>query len=288
MRVLVTGAGGMLARDLVAELERRGDEVLALSRADLDVTDEAAVRERIEGARPDVVVQCAAYTAVDRAEEEEELATRVNALGTRNVARACDRIDALLVYPSTDYVFAGDATVPYRPADAPAPVNAYGRSKLAGEEAAREAGRALVVRTSWLYGAGGANFVDTIGRLARERGAVDVVADQIGRPTWTGSLAAVVRELIASGAEGILHATDGGRPVSWHGFAERIAAWCAPGTEVRPVASSAFPRPARRPAYSVLDCSATEAVVGHLLPEWGEVLDRYLAEACAGGHGPRP
>ncbi|MBV9775162.1 MAG: dTDP-4-dehydrorhamnose reductase, partial [Gemmatimonadetes bacterium] len=204
---MVTGAGGMLARDVVGEMERRGHQVLALPRERLDVTDEAAVREYVEGARPAVVVQCAAYTGVDRAEEEEAAATCVNSLGTRNLAQACDRTGALLVYPSTDYVFSGESRTPYAPGDPPSPVNAYGRSKLAGERAALDTGRALVVRTSWLYGAGGANFVHTVARLAREKGALDVVADQVGRPTWAGSLALIVSELIEAGAEGIFHAT---------------------------------------------------------------------------------
>lgn len=280
MKVLVTGAGGMLARDVVAEMERRGHEVVALPRSALDVTDETAVRTCVEGVRPGVVVQCAAFTAVDRAEAEEDAATRVNALATRNVARACDRTGALIVYPSTDYVFSGESGKPYRPGDAPSPVNAYGRSKLAGEHAARESARSLVVRTSWLYGAAGGNFVHTIARLARERESIDVVVDQVGRPTWTGSLAAAMSELIASGARGIFHATDGGDPVSWHAFAERIVARYAPETTVRPVPTSAFPRPAPRPAYSVLDCSETEGAIGHPLPAWGEVLDRYLAGAA--------
>lgn len=276
MKILVTGAGGMLAQALVPELRGRGHEVLALVRAELDVTDEVAVASMLARHRPHVVVQCAAYTAVDAAEADEAAAFRVNALATRHVATACHEIGARLVYPSTDYVFAGDGTRPYRPDDPPAPVNAYGRSKLAGERAALEAPGALVVRTSWLYGAGGANFVDTIRRLARERDRLEVVDDQIGRPTWTGSLAQVVSELIEREVSGIFHATDGGAPVSWYGFAREIVALSGAETRVVPVRSEAMPRPARRPKFSVLDCSATEARLGYRIGSWKANLARYL------------
>lgn len=276
MKVLVTGAGGMLARALVPELERRGHRVVALGRGALDVTDEAAVSARVAAERPDAVVQCAAYTAVDRAEEEEEAAHRVNAAAAGHVARACDRTGALFVYPSSDYVFPGDAARPYRPGDPTGPLNAYGRSKLAGEAAAREAGRALVVRTSWLYGEGGPNFVDTISRLGRERDVLQVVDDQLGRPTWTGSLARTISELMEARAEGILHAADAGEPVTWYGFAREVLARRGIAARVEPVPSSAFPRPAPRPRYSVLDCSETEAVLGRPLPRWQDALERYL------------
>ena len=276
MKVVVTGAGGMLARALVPELRRRGHEVVALARAALDVTDEAAVGARISAERPDAVVQCAAYTSVDRAEEEEDRAARVNATATGYVARVCDRIGALIVYPSTDYVFPGTASEPYRPGSVSEPVNAYGRSKLAGEQAAAGARRSLVVRTSWLYGEGGTNFVDTIRRLASEKEVLRVVDDQVGRPTSTVSLARILSELMEAGATGIFHATDGGPPVSWWGFAREIVAQESLPVEVVPVPSSEFPRPAPRPAYSVLDCSATEAACGRVLPDWRETLASYL------------
>ncbi len=288
MRVLVTGAGGMLARALVAELRARGHTALPATRAELDVTDAAATRERLLRDAPDAVVQCAAFTAVDAAEGDEEQAFLVNALGTENVARACAEAGAHLVYPSTDYVFDGRGTEPY-PVDAPlAPVNAYGRSKAAGEAAARRAGRWTVVRTSWLYGAGGRNFVDTITLRARERDELQVVDDQVGRPTWTGSLSTTLAELVERTATGIFHATGGGEPVSWYGFAQQVLAAQAIPTRLRPVPSDTFQAPAPRPAYSVLDCSRTEAVVGIPAPHWRDSLRRYLgdrvAEAHAGGH----
>jgi dTDP-4-dehydrorhamnose reductase len=276
VKVLVTGAGGMLARALAPALERRGHEVAALPRAALDVTRGQEVRDRILKERPAVVVQCAAYTAVDRAETDEETARRVNADATGSVAAACQELGALLVYPSTDYVFSGAARRPYRPGDPTGPLSAYGRTKLAGEEAARQAGRALIVRTSWLYGPGGASFVETILRLAGERAALDVVDDQVGRPTSTPTLAETIAELLEAGAEGEFHATDGGDAVSWFGLAREIVAATGLPTEVRPVASIAFPRPAPRPAYSVLDCTATEAAIGRAMHDWKDALAHYL------------
>jgi dTDP-4-dehydrorhamnose reductase len=276
MRVLVTGAGGMLGHDLVPMLRNRGHDVIALVRAELDVTDRAAVIARITLDRPDVVVQCAAFTAVDAAEAEESAAQLVNAEATRHVAAACHETGARLVYPSTDYVFAGDATEPYGPADSPAPVNAYGKSKLAGERAALQSPGALVVRTSWLYGEGGGNFVETMLSLARMRDHLQVVDDQVGRPTWTASLARILCGLLEVEASGIFHATDGGEPTSWYGYARQIIGERFPAVTLEPVPSSAFPRPAPRPAYSVLDCSGTEARLGESMVDWRLALETYL------------
>lgn len=276
MKVVVTGAGGMLAHALVPLLRARGHETVALDRAALDVADRAAVHARIAAERPDAVVQCAAYTAVDRAEEDEAEATRINAVAAGHVADACDRVGAAFVYPSTDYVFAGTATAPYRTGDAVDPVNAYGRSKLAGERAALAVEGGLVVRTSWLYGEGGSHFVDTILRLAREGKPLRVVDDQWGRPTWTGALAEALAALMETGARGIFHATGGGEPVSWCAFAREVVALGSPGARVVPVGSAEFPRPARRPAWSVLDCSATEERTRAKLPHWRDSLRRYM------------
>lgn len=276
MKILVTGGGGMLARTLVPELRRRGHEVEAPPRSELDVTDGAALCARILQMRPGAVIQCAAFTAVDAAEEREAEAYQVNAEATANAASACHKIGAALVYPSTDYVFAGDARAPYGPEQPTDPLNAYGRTKRAGELAAREAGRWMIVRTSWLYGRGGPNFVDTIRRLAGERDRLEVVDDQVGRPTWTGTLARGIAGLIEGGAEGIMHLTDQGDPASWWEVAREVVRGIGADAEVVPVSSAHFPRPARRPGYSVLDCSATQEVLGETLPEWREVLAGYL------------
>jgi dTDP-4-dehydrorhamnose reductase len=285
MNVLVTGGQGMLARAVAAELARGGHAVRALDRAALDVTDPDAVAACVTSLRPDAVVQCAAYTAVDRAEEEEAEAHRVNAVAAGLVAEACNRVGSVFVYPSTDYVFPGDGTRPYRPTDPTGPVNAYGRSKRAGEEAARAAGRALVVRTSWLYGPGGPNFVDSILRSAAARPSLDVVDDQIGRPTSTATLAMVIARLLGLGAVGTFHASDGGEPVTWYGFAREIIRLRGLNVALRPVPSTAFPRPAPRPAYSVLDCTGTEAVIGRALPDWPGPLASHLADRGSPGGG---
>jgi len=277
VRVLVTGARGMLARALLRELERRGHEVVGLGRDALDVTDADAVERAVREWAPEVVVQCAAYTRVDDAETDEATAFAVNAEGTRNVARACRVIGARLVYPSTDYVFDGRASSPYRPDHPPAPLNAYGRSKLAGEAAAREAGDWIIARTSWLYGAGGRNFVSTILRRAMEGTPLRVVDDQRGTPTWTGTLAVTLAGLLeADVPSGIYHTTGRGE-TTWYGFAREALRLAGIDADIVPVPTEAFPTPARRPRYSVLDCSSTEAVVGPL-PDWREALRAAIAE----------
>jgi dTDP-4-dehydrorhamnose reductase len=276
MRLLITGAGGMLAQALRRELLARGHEVVALDRAALDITDAAAVASAIGAHRPEAVIQCAAYTRVDDAEREEDAAHRVNAEATGHLARACRAAGTRLIYPSTDYVFDGRATRPYTPAAPTNPIGAYGRSKLAGELAAREAEDFLVVRTSWLYGAGGKNFVATILERARRGEALRVVADQYGSPTWTGSLARTIAELIERQAPaGVYHATNRGE-TTWHGLATEALRVAGVEAEITPVTTAEFPRPAPRPAYSVLDCTATEAVVGELAG-WREALAEALA-----------
>lgn len=282
MKALITGAGGMLAGAVARALRDGGHDVIALSRAELDVTEAARVGEAVAGVRPDVVVQCAAYTDVDGAESDEARAFEVNADGARRVAQACALAGARFVYPSTDYVFAGDASSPYPP-DAPIhPINAYGRSKAAGEDAARAADSWLVVRTAWLYGDGGRNFVRTMIERARaiRDGSVDgplrVVEDQRGAPTWTHTLAdALVRLLDADVPSGVYHATCRGE-TTWYGLARAALRLAGLGeVAVEPVGSGAFPRAARRPAYSVLELEGTEGSTGPL-PHWREALEEAV------------
>jgi dTDP-4-dehydrorhamnose reductase len=276
MKVLVTGAAGMLAHTLVPTLRVAGHQVLALDRTDLDVTDQRAVDRVLRSERPDVVVQCAAYTAVDRAEAEEEVAHRVNALATGYLAGSCDAVGATLVYPSSDYVFSGAGERRYAPADETGPINAYGRSKLAGERAAARCGRFLVIRTSWLYGAGGPNFVETIRRLASERETLEVVDDQVGRPTSTLELSRAISRLLGLGAAGIFHVAGGGAPTTWYGFAGEIVRGLGLANEVKPVPSSRYPRAARRPAHAVLDCAITEELLDQPFADWRVSLAEYL------------
>ncbi|MEX1183631.1 MAG: dTDP-4-dehydrorhamnose reductase [Gemmatimonadota bacterium] len=261
MKVVLTGAGGMLARALIHTLQARRHECVPLDRAALDVTDAAAVLSTITAERPAVVIQCAAYTAVDEAERDEARAFAVNAAGTANVAVACIDVGARLVYPSTDYVFDGSAAHPYPPDHATSPLNAYGRSKLAGEVAARAAD-ALVVRTSWLYGKGGRNFVRTMLQRARNGQPLRVVDDQRGAPTATSDLAAMILLLLERGAAaGTYHATNAGE-TTWFGLASAALDAAGITADLIPVDSSAFVVAAARPRYSVLDCSATYALTG--------------------------
>jgi dTDP-4-dehydrorhamnose reductase len=253
---MVTGAAGMLGRDVVELLDQEDDaKIVALTRAELDITNADAVRAAVTGDRPDVVVNCAAWTAVDDAETNEADALRVNGQAARTLAAACADAGARLIHISTDYVFDGTAKEPYAE-DAPTgPRSAYGRTKLAGEQAVLELlpETGYVVRTAWLYGAHGPNFVRTMIRRARDRESVDVVADQRGQPTWSRDVAAQLLALPAVGAPpGIYHATNSGE-ASWYGLAAEVYRLLGadPG-RVDPTTSDRFPRPAPRPAYSVL------------------------------------
>ena len=283
-RWLVTGAGGMLGTDMVTALTTRGEPVTGLDRAGLDVTDASAVTDAIADGRPDVVVNCAAWTAVDDAEASEERALAVNAGGAANLAAACAGRGARLVQVSTDYVFAGDAGRPYAETDVPAPRTAYGRTKLAGERAVLERlpGSAYVVRTAWLYGAHGPSFVGTMIKLEEGRPTVDVVDDQHGQPTWTADVAGQIIALVQSAAApGIYHATSSGQ-TTWFGLAREIFGLLgADPARVRPQPSSALSRPAPRPAYSVLGHGAWAAPRVAPIGQWRPALRRALPDLVA-------
>ena len=271
MRWLVTGAGGMLGTDLVAALGDRA--VTALTRADLDVTDPQATLEAVAG--HDVVVNAAAWTGVDDAEANEPQAFAVNAIGARALAQACAAAGAAMLQVSTDYVFSGDATVPYAENAPTAPRSAYGRTKLAGEWAVRSAlpYRSWVVRTAWLYGGHGPNFVATMRRLEGERETVSVVDDQIGQPTWTAELADRIIALVdADAPAGTYHGTSSGA-TTWFGLARLVFELAgADPDRVRPTTTAEFPRPAPRPAWSVLGHDRWAAAgLGPMRP-WDEAL----------------
>ncbi|WP_327088058.1 dTDP-4-dehydrorhamnose reductase [Nonomuraea sp. NBC_01738] len=265
MRWLVTGGGGMLAADVQDRIAVMGDPVLALTRAELDLCDERAVRDFVGAYRPRVVVNCAAWTAVDAAETHEDEALAVNGHAVATLADACLRAGSRLVHVSTDYVFDGQGRLPYREDDRPRPVNAYGRTKLAGELAA--AGH-YVVRTAWLYGANGPNFVKTMIRLAAERDTVGVVDDQRGQPTWTADLAAHLVTLAQSDLPpGIYHGASAGE-TTWYGFAREIFTLLgADPDRVRPIGTADYPLPARRPA-----CSLLARTKGEPMRHWREAL----------------
>jgi dTDP-4-dehydrorhamnose reductase len=286
-RWLVTGAGGLLGQDLTDLLARRGAEVTALTRTDLDLTDGPAVRAAVGSARPDVVVNCAAWTAVDLAEEHEVQALAVNGAGAGHVAEACARADARMVQLSTDYVFDGWATQPYPENTVPAPVSAYGRTKQAGEQAVASIlpDRSWIVRTAWLYGARGPCFPATMIRLAASQPQLTVVDDQRGQPTSTITVAGLIYALVTADAPaGAYHATCSGQ-TTWFGLAREIFALIgADPDRITPIPSTQLSRPAPRPAYSVLGHEAW-ARAGLAAPEdWRAALRRDLP-ALAAAHG---
>lgn len=286
MRVLVTGAGGQLGRELVRTAPEEF-EVLAHERASLDVGDRSSVLHGVRAGRPAVVINAAAYTAVDKAESEPDAASRGNADGPGFLAEACREVGARLVHVSTDFVFDGATSRPYRPDDAPVPLGVYGATKLEGERRVlRELPlHSLVVRTAWVYSSHGRNFVLTMLRVMRERGTVRVVSDQVGTPTSARDLAKVLWDLVAAGATGVHHWTDAG-VASWYDLAEAVRrlgqsrGLVPSNARVVPISTSEYPTPARRPAYSVLDKSSTWSILGRTSRHWLETLDEVLAE-CA-------
>lgn len=286
MRVLVFGRDGQVGHALGERLAARGPVSVGRERADLSQPGAAA---RVIGAeRPDVIVNAAAYTAVDRAESEPALAARVNAAAPGEMAQAAARAGALLVHYSTDYVFDGSSRRPWRETDPVAPLGVYGRTKLEGERAVAAAtDRYLCLRTSWVYSRHGHNFLNTMLRLVGERDELRVVADQVGAPTWAGAIAEGTARLLdlveaqgglLDGQAGTFHMCCAGQ-TSWHGFATRILARTGSRVPVVPIPTAGFPTPAARPAYSVLDCTRLRETFGITLPAWEQALDDCLAGA---------
>jgi len=286
--VALIGERGMLAQK-VRDLAPAHYVIHRLSRPDFDLVDAVGVREKLLALRPDVIINCAAYTHVDGCESNADTAFRVNGEGPGNLARVADELGATLVQVSTDYVFAGDASQPYREDDQVGPQSVYGRSKLCGEKAIIDSGlkRYFILRTSWLYGPGGKNFVETMLRLAAEREELRVVADQVGSPTYTGDLAQAIFNLLAvaeAGREdhyGIYHFSNEGS-CSWHAFAEAIVTTARSlglpvlARRVVPIGTEDYPLPAPRPAYSVLSKDKYRQVTGSQVPLWRDSLEFYL------------
>jgi dTDP-4-dehydrorhamnose reductase len=268
----------MLGRAIVETATRLGHDVHAATRADLDVTDPQATRRVIGASRPQAVVNCAAYTDVDGAESDAATAAAVNGAGAGYVATAAAEVGAAIVHPSTDYVFDGSKREPWLESDPTGPLGVYGATKLAGERAVAAANPAhAIVRTAWLFGAGGRNFVDTMLALGAQRGEVCVVTDQIGCPTWTGHLAGALVELAERPQAGIHHIAGAGS-CSWNELATEVFARAGIDCRVLPATSEQFPRPARRPAYSVL---GTERAGALELAPWRQGLAEYLATRVA-------
>ncbi|MEW6350215.1 MAG: dTDP-4-dehydrorhamnose reductase [Thermodesulfobacteriota bacterium] len=280
---MIVGAKGMLGTDLVARLRELGFETVALDMEEIDITRLDSVRDAICRFRPGLVVNAAALTDVDRCESTPDTAFSVNGLGPGNLAEACRDTRAFLVHLSTDYVFNGTKSEPYREDDPMDPLGVYGKSKAQGEVLIRKAlpGDHLIVRTQWLYGEHGKNFVETILRLARQRDTLSVVNDQWGSPTHTVDLCEGLIGLIHAGAGGTFHLTNSG-VTSWHGFARTIIESAGiRGVTVAAVSTEEFGRPAPRPAYSALDNSRFVETVGTPLPPWEEALALYLNKRSA-------
>jgi dTDP-4-dehydrorhamnose reductase len=265
----------MLGRDVVETFDGRGHEVIPLSHDELDITDGPAVDAHVGEIEPDAIVNCSGWTDVDGAEAHERDAMTVNDTGAGLLAVAAGTVGASVIYPSTDYVFDGSKSRPYLESDLPHPISAYGRSKLAGETSVAAANsRHVIVRTSWLFGVGGANFVETMLRLGAEQPEVLVVSDQVGSPTYTRHIAAAIALLTESEDYGIHHVTGGGS-CSWFDFAQEIFDQAALPARVMAARTEMLDRPARRPAYSVLGSERRDAVV---LPNWRAALAEYMAE----------
>ena len=283
MRVFVTGAGGQLGHDVVAHCVASGDEVIAAERSVLDIADRDAVHQAIGSVEPDAVINAAAYTAVDQCETEVATAFAVNAMGPRNLADACRRAGAHLVHGSTDYVFDGRKTEPYHEWDEPNPQSGYGRSKLAGErEVAHHLPGAAIVRTSWVFGEHGPNMVKTVLSL-RDRPELAFVDDQRGCPTATADLAVALRTVAIRRLAGLFHVTNQGA-VSWYEFVQDVLELAGePRDKVRPISTSELdpPRPAPRPANSVLDGAAWRASGQSPLPHYRDALERLVPSLLA-------
>lgn len=277
MKVLVTGINGQLGHDVMGELEKRGHEAVGVDIEEMDITDAACVRKVMTQTAPEAVIHCSAYTAVDRAEEEVELCRRVNAEGTKNVAEVCEELDCKLLYLSTDYIFSGEGERPWEPGDEPDPLNVYGLTKYEGEQEIKSRiNKFFIVRISWVFGVNGNNFIKTMLRLGRENGAVRVVDDQIGSPTYTYDLAVLLVDMIETEKYGEYHATNEGI-CSWYEFAREIfAAAGMSEVEVTPVSSEEFPAKAKRPKNSRMSKEELVKNGFNKLPSWQDAVKRYV------------
>ena len=277
MKALVTGSAGMLAKDLIPCLQNRGHEVIAPPEDKLDITDLKIIRTAVDNFSPELIINCAAYTNVDEAEKQEHQALIVNGIGVQNLCILCQEHDIPLVHFSTDYVFDGTKAGSYTIYDRTNPINAYGRSKLLGEKYTLWLlGKFYLLRTSWLFGLHGKNFIETMLELGQKQKQVSVVTDQKGCPTWTRHLAEATVALIETGRYGIYHVTNS-EPTTWFDFTKEIFRLAVISTEVLPVTSEQFPRPAKRPANSVLDHFPLKEVIGRDMPSWKVALKEYLS-----------
>lgn len=280
MRILITGAKGQLGKDLMNELAKRNIASIGVDVAEMDITNKELVREvlnyQIEKGL-DAIIHCAAYTAVDKAEDEKELSKKINAQGTEYIAEVCKEKNIKLMYISTDYVFNGEGENPWKVDDKREPLNTYGFTKYEGELAVEKLNKFFIVRISWVFGLYGNNFIKTMLRLGKERNELNVVDDQIGSPTYTKDLSILLADMIQTDKYGIYHASNEGL-CSWYEFAKEIFKQAALEVKVNPVASSSFPVKAKRPHNSRMDKSKLDENGFKRLPTWQDALHRYLEE----------
>lgn len=276
MKVLVTGVKGQLGYDVVNELKKRGHTAVGTDVEEMDITDAAKVRKVLTEENPDAVIHCAAYTAVDDAEDHVEVCRRINADGTENIAKVCHELDCKLLYVSTDYVFNGEGERPWEPDDKREPLNVYGQTKCEGELAVEKyVEKFFIVRIAWVFGVNGKNFIKTMLRLGKDHDELTVVADQIGSPTYTYDLSRLLVDMIESDKYGRYHATNEGL-CSWYEFAVEIFRQAGMDVYVRPVTSEEYPAKAKRPHNSRMDKSKLDENGFKRLPEWKDALARYL------------
>ncbi len=278
MKLLVTGVKGQLGHDVVKECEKRGITAIGVDIEEMDITDAGACEKVIKEAKVDAVIHCAAYTAVDAAEDNVELCWKINAGGTENIVKVCRELNIKMMYFSTDYVFNGKGDRPWKTDDERSPLNVYGQTKYEGELAVENSlEKYFILRIAWVFGVNGKNFIKTMLRLGKEKGAVSVVDDQIGSPTYTADLAVLVVDMIQTDKYGIYHATNEGL-CSWYEFACQIFNEAKMDVKVTPVSSDAFPAKAKRPSNSRMDKSKLTENGFSLLPGWQDALKRYLKE----------
>jgi len=278
MKVLVTGVNGQLGHDVIKALNARNIGCVGAGRAEFDITDFEATNKFIKDYKPDIVIHCSAYTAVDKAEDEPELCRKVNVNGTENIAKVCKAIDAKMIYISTDYVFPGTGQDFYEVDDRTGPLGVYGQTKLEGENAVKHIlEKYFIVRISWVFGINGNNFVKTMLRLGKDREEINVVADQVGSPTYTADLAKLLCDMAASDKYGTYHATNE-RICSWAEFTEEIFRQAGYSTKVNYIPSSAYPTKAIRPLNSRLSKVCLDDVGFNRLPNWQNAVQRYLGE----------
>ena len=277
MKVLVTGINGQLGHDVAIVLKDRGLDVLAPTHSDMDITDRKAVDDYFEGNNPDAVIHCAAYTAVDKAEDETELCRRVNVQGTGNIAENCFRMDIPMMYISTDYVFDGTGGRFREPCDPTNPINAYGLSKRDGETEVLRLNKQFIIRTSWVFGINGSNFIKTMRRLSETRNEVNVVDDQFGSPTYTKDLAHLLADMIVTERYGIYHACNEG-VCTWADVAEETFRLSGLKMKVNRITTDQYPMKTKRPMNSRLSTNSLKENGFKLLPDWKDALSRFVSE----------